>query len=691
MKKSKIKSRKKSRIKSRKKSRIKSRNKIRNKFIINPEIVNKNKSGNNLLILLESFPDASWDYNELSSNPNINWNYIQKNINKKWNWKKLSSNPAITWDIIKSQPYVKWHWDFITRNPNINLEIIKSNPDKKWDWEWLSKQPYITWDIIKEMNKEHMYFDFYSNFSDNPNITINIVADENQKSEFSVPWDYYKLSCNQSITWIDIKNNPDLPWNWDSVSENPNITWDIVKSNQEISSVSDSSVSPPSSVLSPTMTNLYTWDYKGLTRNPSITLDDIINNPLLSENCDWDYLSSSPKITKNFLEYFIDKKWNWCELSMNRVINFQIVKSLKTKKWCMKCLSLNPNITWKIVKDNPNLNWDWKRLSANLTNSKKWSVKGLSINPNLTSEIVLSNKKLSWDWNLISKNNFKKGDNIQFIKNYFNHKSKNKKDWTYLIHASNPSAMKNISHSGGLKCSNNLIEEWIISNYVKKKFGDYFRQGDYRYRIIELLAKNAKNLDSLKNKKLKHKISESIYDEPDTIFAGDSYTPGVYTNLISSKLNLDNTRNLWNFGGIRPSLLFVIDKKILSDKAWIYCPSMNYGSCIFEDIKNNKKVDNKFFLSGKGKLNRKNLNPVIKDINHQLNSSYLYSSHEIIFDSIPLKYIKAIYVNNIFDYLKQAEKYFAKRNRFRAKYFRNIPIKRLPKDTTDIEGIFESI
>ena len=70
-----------------------------------------------------------------------------------------------------------WDWDYIAFNPNINLKNIKENIDK--------------------------------------------------------PWNFYKLSYNQSVT-IDILNNfINREWDWDSLSENKNLTIEFINENMD--------------------------------------------------------------------------------------------------------------------------------------------------------------------------------------------------------------------------------------------------------------------------------------------------------------------------------------------------------------------------------------------------------------------------------------------------------------------------
>jgi hypothetical protein len=63
----------------------------------------KNKMCNHLLTLLKFFPDQDWDYEALSSNPNMTWDFVSNNIDKLWDWYEISKNPRVTtWEIVYS-------------------------------------------------------------------------------------------------------------------------------------------------------------------------------------------------------------------------------------------------------------------------------------------------------------------------------------------------------------------------------------------------------------------------------------------------------------------------------------------------------------------------------------------------------------------------------------------------------------
>src|SRR3989344_2038442 len=65
---------------------------------------------NHLLILLRTFPDKQWNWDGISSNPNITWDIITANPDKPWDWYGISLNPSITWNIIITNLDKPWRW-----------------------------------------------------------------------------------------------------------------------------------------------------------------------------------------------------------------------------------------------------------------------------------------------------------------------------------------------------------------------------------------------------------------------------------------------------------------------------------------------------------------------------------------------------------------------------------------------------
>ena len=211
------------------------------------------------------------------------------------------------------------------------------------------------------------------------------------------------------------------------------------------------------------------------------------------------------------------------------------------------------------------------------------------------------------------------------------------KNWDVLVHVSNPFLLNKISKDKMLKCPEKQINHWLLDNQTKDSFGDYFKYGNNRYNIIKLLTKNIDKLDSLKHMKIpndyKKKNEEKNIDD-DIEF---SYTPAVYTTYIFNELKYKDSSPF--YGGL-PIIVFVISSKILKDKPFIFCNSMMYGHC----IRNFKYLEKGFY--GKGNLKIKPSMKEFKEfINNKIlksNERFYFTTHEIMFDNIPLKYINAI-------------------------------------------------
>src|SRR5271154_2860660 len=113
-------------------------------------IINKNCDNNELIKLLNYFPDKPRNWHFIGSNPNITWEIITNNPNIPWDWYEIGNNPNITWEIITDNPDKRWDWYYISRNPNITWEIIRDNPDMPWEWIWLSFNKFKQDPILKQ-------------------------------------------------------------------------------------------------------------------------------------------------------------------------------------------------------------------------------------------------------------------------------------------------------------------------------------------------------------------------------------------------------------------------------------------------------------------------------------------------------------------------------------------------------------
>lgn len=103
--------------------------------------------------IIDMYPDLTWDYDLLSSNKNITFEYIRKHLDKPWNWRRLSYNTTIPLWFILQNPTKDWsrcflkHIDFheITEH----YDEIMSLPCMKeaYIFHWIEMNPSLSWEI----------------------------------------------------------------------------------------------------------------------------------------------------------------------------------------------------------------------------------------------------------------------------------------------------------------------------------------------------------------------------------------------------------------------------------------------------------------------------------------------------------------------------------------------------------------
>lgn len=75
---------------------------------------------NELILILERFPNKPWDCDDLSENPSITMEDILNHPEKPW----------------------KWRWERLSINPNLTMEFIETHMDKDWDWSEISRNRF---------------------------------------------------------------------------------------------------------------------------------------------------------------------------------------------------------------------------------------------------------------------------------------------------------------------------------------------------------------------------------------------------------------------------------------------------------------------------------------------------------------------------------------------------------------------
>jgi len=269
-------------------------------------------------------------------NPNITFEN-KKYLHLRWDYSNLSQNPNITMDIVNknrhNNMFKQWHYGYLAANPTITWDDICSKKDKGWYRHEAIKKESVTFDIVLN-NLEFFSEEMIRYFSENPNLTLENILNYPQYMEY---WNFYHVSKHKNITFEMILANKHLKWNFKGICENPNVTWEVIKKYEY----------------------RIKWRYDWLSSNPNITWDIVINN--------------------------IDKEWSFTRLSMN------------------------PNITWDIIINNPQYKWEYIYFLRN----KNLTLKTLEYIISKINTNNLSNYTLME----VCKKDFKE-DKEEFIKNY---------------------------------------------------------------------------------------------------------------------------------------------------------------------------------------------------------------------------------------------------------------------------------
>jgi hypothetical protein len=250
---------------------------------------------NHLWTLIGMFPDAPWNWNLISANPNTTYARIMAE-DRPWEAYGVLHNPNTPREaIIDYLDTPQWgfqgklaslwdnHWVArnISNSPAVDWKIIAARPNGWW-WMSVSANPNITWECISN-NKYHpdgsgrrTPWSWYDISSDNPNITRKIVEENEYLDGELVPWDRDSMVLNPQLinvrdvdthshlamvtlsmccTWEEIMERPQLEWDWFRISANPHITMEIYEANQHW---------PGTAVKIP-------WDLSGLAYNPNFT------------------------------------------------------------------------------------------------------------------------------------------------------------------------------------------------------------------------------------------------------------------------------------------------------------------------------------------------------------------------------------------------------------------------------------
>lgn len=267
-----------------------------------------------LVRCIEKFPNAEWNYNVLSSHPNVSLITLKKMSEKPWNWKLLTSNVNWNWNWVREFPDKEWNWVTISKSNNFHWDWVREFPDKPWCWNTLSE------------NVDGIHL-------------IKYFPDK--------PWCWYSLTTGPGITIEEMIENPNFPW-----TVNQLLFTDIDENELKFIRFYRSH-----------------YDYDAWCDHTSRTPWKIIKN-----NMDLPWVFDFVKISNDFQEsdikYLYKHKWNWKHLS--EVLDFdKIISMCMDLPWDFEYVSRNKSVTFRHVEIFSECKWNYNVINLDY-DKKHW-------------------------------------------------------------------------------------------------------------------------------------------------------------------------------------------------------------------------------------------------------------------------------------------------------------------------------
>lgn len=241
-------------------------------------------------------------------------------------------------------------------------------------------------------------------------------------------------------------------------------------------------------------------------------------------------------------------------------------------------------------------------------------------------------------------------------------------DWDYIVHSTvglNKNILtKIIWEDQALLPSEYNKDTWIKimqNSNLDSKLKKIISQFNLNTNLIEEFITNPELRTIYDHKEVKEKLWEE-----------QIMFPAVYTSYIFK--DLEYRGRYWNY---MDGIVFIFDSQVLKDLPVVVCKSVNYGSCLYQELKegffsisgdiNTKQVRN--MINNNIKKNLDRIKTKIKELQEELikekdnpeavdeiqgeiewyqkgdDPSIYRLTNEVLFDFLPINYLKAIIVN----------------------------------------------
>jgi hypothetical protein len=282
----------------------------------------------------------------------------------------IVKNPAITFDIIKKLlQNVKYKSKHIIKkyscNPNLKLDDVFKNSNLNWDYSEICARDDFTIEHLEKLPNLKKYKIIH-----NKNIPIKEFF-KIAKPSISIKFNEFNALCyREDLTLAQIQSNPDSSyswrteeWNWETISRYSKITINDLQ-NEKNKNIP--------------------WDWSSLVRNPNISFDYIINNPLLP--------------------------WDMTNIHLNYNITLKNIVDNPTIKWCGYELTKKFKPNMKVLLEYPMIKWNYSLCSEYLPLTDifnnmtiKWDFNEICRRDDITIDLIRQNINCRWNFTFLAK------------------------------------------------------------------------------------------------------------------------------------------------------------------------------------------------------------------------------------------------------------------------------------------------
>ena len=300
--------------------------------------------------LVLKYPSKPWVFQRIVQNPNFSYDDLKLLRLSATDWKYASMNPNITIHHVLSDDRLDKSW--FSCNPNVAIEMVYQYPSFPWKWEHISRKIANNIPEILRNLKENLSWWIITDKTDLSNIfkypdlpwyqpalacrrdmTVKLIDELPEKLQEEVRRQFWKFSKN-----IPIRESRDIPWQYYE-------DYDIDPMSL-LGRVTDITIND---VIYYKQHDLPHKFWENAVNSPLISIEEILNNKQLPWPKDiWNRdscISAKTTITIDIVLKHMDFPWNWKLLSQNPGIKLQDVLDNQHLPWEMYWVTVNPNVT----------------------------------------------------------------------------------------------------------------------------------------------------------------------------------------------------------------------------------------------------------------------------------------------------------------------------------------------------------